>query len=188
MELTARHSSNRIIALLVITLSVLLVLSLSATLILAVHNRQLAREQKTVVTPMAFSAPFAVSENQASASYLQMMALSFLGLRLNVSPETIDAQHQFLLSFVRPGAQPAFKVRLAEEAGRIKQNEVQSAFYQTQIKVWPAESLVTVQGVLKTWIGDGKPHSEVKSWHLKMSHEQGVTALLNFVEVSDAKL
>ncbi|HCO9234320.1 TPA: type-F conjugative transfer system secretin TraK, partial [Escherichia coli] len=48
-------------------------------------------EQRTAVTPMAFNAPFAVSQNSADASYLQQMALSFIALRLNVSSETLQA-------------------------------------------------------------------------------------------------
>ncbi|HAW6103870.1 TPA: type-F conjugative transfer system pilin acetylase TraX, partial [Escherichia coli] len=76
------------------------------------------------VTPMAFNAPFAVSQNSADASYLQQMALSFIALRLNVSSETVDASHQALLQYIRPGAQNQMKVILAEEAKRIKNDNV----------------------------------------------------------------
>ena len=77
---------------------------------------------------MGFNVPFAVSQNSADASYLQQMALSFIALRLNVSSETVDASHQALLQYIRPGAQNQMKVILAEEAKRIKNDNVNSAF------------------------------------------------------------
>ncbi len=75
---------------------------------------------------------FAVSQNSADASYLQQMALSFIALRLNVSPEIVDASHQALLQYIRPGAQNQMKVILAEEAKLIKKDNVNSAFFPDQ--------------------------------------------------------
>ncbi|MDQ9346905.1 TraE/TraK family type IV conjugative transfer system protein, partial [Escherichia coli] len=45
----------------------------------------------------------------------------------NVSSETVDASHQALLQYIRPGAQNQMKVILAEEAKRIKTDNVNSA-------------------------------------------------------------
>ncbi|PKB91342.1 type IV conjugative transfer system protein TraE [Ewingella americana] len=166
MELTARNSSNKIIAWMMAVLFLLLVLAMVSVILLAMQNRYLASHQKTTITPMIYNAPFWTSESATSPGYMQMMALSFLALRLNVSPETVEAQHAFLLSFVKPGAQTDFKVTLAEEARRIKESEVSSAFYQTQIKVYPTEGVVDVRGMLNTWIGNGKPISELKHYQM----------------------
>lgn len=87
MEHGARLSTSRVMAIAFIFMSVLIVLSLSVNLIQGVNNYRLQNEQRTAVTPMAFNAPFAVSQNSADASYLQQMALSFIALRLNVSSE-----------------------------------------------------------------------------------------------------
>ncbi|VCZ28484.1 hypothetical protein BANRA_05477 [Escherichia coli] len=81
------------------------------------NNYRLQNEQRTAVTPWHLM-PLAVSQNSADASYLQQMALSFIALRLNA--ETVDASHQALLQYIRPGAQNQMKVILAEEAKRIK--------------------------------------------------------------------
>ena len=105
MEHGARLSTSRVMAIAFIFMSVLIVLSLSVNVIQGVNNYRLQNEQRTAVTPMAFNAPFAVSQNSADASYLQQMALSFIALRLNVSSETVDASHQALLQYIRPGAQ-----------------------------------------------------------------------------------
>ncbi|VDA77653.1 hypothetical protein BANRA_04964 [Klebsiella pneumoniae] len=60
-------------------------------------------------------------------------------------------------------AQNSLKVQLAEDAKRIKDNNVNATFYMTSIRAWPAENRVDIRGELKTWIGDSKPYSEIKS-------------------------
>jgi conjugal transfer pilus assembly protein TraE len=87
-------------------------LSLATNIIQGINNYRLQTEQKVVVTPMLFSAPFAVSQNQADASYLE--AAGQLYCVSNVTPETVDAQHAQLLRYVFPGAQNSLKIQLAE--------------------------------------------------------------------------
>ncbi|MDW7571172.1 TraE/TraK family type IV conjugative transfer system protein, partial [Klebsiella pneumoniae] len=94
MEHGARLSTSRVMAIAFIFMSVLIVLSLSVNLIQVLNNFHVQIELPTAVTPMGFNVPFAVSQNSADASYLQQMALSFIALRLNVSPEIVDASHQ----------------------------------------------------------------------------------------------
>lgn len=187
MELTARDATNKIVAIVIVALIALLTLSLIATILLALQNKYLATHRQTIVTPMAYTAPFVISEATSSAAHLQMMALSFMALRLNVAPETVNAQHEFLLSFVKPGAQPDFKIVLAQEAQRIKANEVNSAFYQTQINVYPDLSRVDIRGALKTWIGNGKPQTELKHYALQLDYHNGVTSILRFWEITHDK-
>ncbi|HBB3100984.1 TPA: type-F conjugative transfer system secretin TraK [Escherichia coli] len=187
MEHGARLSTSRVMAIAFIFMSVLIVLSLSVNVIQGVNNYRLQNEQRTAVTPMAFYAPFAVSQNSADASYLQQMALSFIALRLNVSSETVDASHQALLQYIRPGAQNQMKVILAEEAQRIKNDNVNSAFFQTSVRVWPQYGRVEIRGVLKTWIGDSKPFTDIKHYILILKRENGVTWLDNFGETDDEK-
>lgn len=127
----------------------------------------------------------AVSQNQADASYLQQMALSLIALRLNVTPETVDASHEQLLAYVKPAAQNELKIRLAEDAKRIKDNNVNSSFYMTSVKVYPASSRVDVRGQLKTWIGDSKPYPELKQYVLKFEREDGISWLSHFGEITD---
>ncbi|WP_283769668.1 TraE/TraK family type IV conjugative transfer system protein, partial [Escherichia coli] len=63
MEHGARLSTSRVMAIAFIFMSVLIVLSLSVNVIQGVNNYRLQNEQRTAVTPMAFNAPFAVSQN-----------------------------------------------------------------------------------------------------------------------------
>lgn len=123
MEISARNSSTKIIAIIILSLTALVFILGFAVTWLAVTNRTLIHEQRTVVTPMTYNAPFAVSETKADTEFFRMMTLSFLALRLNVSPETVDSNHAFLMSFVEPEVREEFKKVLQEEAAQIKASE-----------------------------------------------------------------
>lgn len=187
MKHAARLNSNKIIALSLMLLGAFLFLSVAANVILAITHYRLQGDRQVVVVPMLFKAPFALSENSMDASYLEQMALSFVALRLNVTPETVAASHQFLLSMVKPAAQKSLKLALAKEARQIKKNDVNAAFFKTGVKVYPAQGRVDIRGELKTWFGDAKPDVALKYYSLYLDHSDGVTWLARFVEVSDEK-
>lgn len=73
MEHGARLSTQRVIAIGFIAMGVVILGSITTNVIQAVNNYRLQNEQKSIVTPMLFNAPFAVSQNQADASYLQQV-------------------------------------------------------------------------------------------------------------------
>lgn len=187
MEISARHSSTRMIAIIILTLTVMLFTALFAVAWLAVTNRNLIHEQRTVVTPMTYSAPFTVSGTQADTAYFRMMTLSFLALRLNVSPETVDSNHAFLLSFVGPESREKFRTVLHDEAAQIKGSDVSSTFYTTDVRVYPVDGRVDVRGVLKMWIGSAKPTTEIKNYRLRLRYDGGFTRIDRFYEVTDEK-
>lgn len=187
MKHSARLSTNRVIAIGFICIGVLIVLSLTVNIIQAINNYRLQDEKQIVTVPMLFNAPFAISQNQADASYLQQMALSFIALRLNVTPETVDASHALLLKMVKPASQNELKIIFAEESNKIKESNVNSGFFQTSVKVYPSLNRIDYRGELKTWIGNSEPETAIKSYSLFLDRTEGVTWLARFVEVKDEK-
>ncbi|ECG8655780.1 type IV conjugative transfer system protein TraE [Salmonella enterica subsp. diarizonae] len=187
MEISARNSSTKIIAIFILSLTTLVFILGFAVAWLAVTNRALIHEQRTVVTPMTYNAPFVVSETKADTEYFRMMTLSFLALRLNVSPETVYSNHAFLMSFVEPEAREEFKKVLQEEAAQIKANDVNSTFYTTEINVYPVDGRIDVRGVLKMWIGNSKPSTEIKTYRLRLKYTGGFTRIGRFYEVTNEK-
>jgi conjugal transfer pilus assembly protein TraE len=185
MEHSARLNSNRIIAIGFIVMALLIAALTVAVIIMAINNYRLQNEKQVVAVPMLFKAPFGVSQNSADASYLEQMALSFVALRLNVTPETVNATHSTLLMMVKPAAQNALKIVLAEEANRIRASNVNAAFFQTSVKVYPAQGRVDIRGELRTWIGDSAPEKKLKHYSLYIDRSEGVTWLAKFVEVND---
>ncbi|ECK9463450.1 type IV conjugative transfer system protein TraE, partial [Salmonella enterica subsp. enterica serovar Sendai str. CFSAN000621] len=65
MEISARNSSTKIIAVFILSLTTLVFILGFAVAWLAVTNRALIHEQRIVVTPMTYNAPFVVSETKA---------------------------------------------------------------------------------------------------------------------------
>ena len=185
MDHGARLSTTRVIGVGFLCLSFVTILSLVINVIQGINNYRLQNEQKVVVTPMLYHAPFAVSQNQSDASFLEQMALSFISLRLNVTPETVDAQHDQLLKFVYPASQNDLKILLAEDAKRIKENNVNSCFYWTFARAYPIENRVEVRGELKTWIGNSRPYSDFKHYVLQFNRFDGISWLTRFGEVTD---
>nr|WP_319795933.1 TraE/TraK family type IV conjugative transfer system protein [Klebsiella pneumoniae] len=60
-------------------------------------------------------------------------------------------------------------------------------FYMTSMRAWPAENRVDIRGELKTWIGDSKPYSEIKSYVIQFSRVDGVSWLARFGEINNEK-
>lgn len=187
MEIRARNSFTKIIALIILSLTVLVFILGFAVTWLAVTNRTLILGQRTVVTPMIYNAPFVVSETKADTDFFRMMTLSFLALRLNVSPETVDSNHAFLMSFVEPEVHGKFKQVLQEEAAQIKASDVNSTFYTTEINVYPVDGRIDVRGVLKMWIGNSTPVTELKNYRLRLNYAGGFTRIGRFYEVTREK-
>lgn len=52
----------------------------------------------------------------------------------------------------------------------------------------PAENRVDIRGELKTWIGDSKPYSEIKSYVIQFSRVDGVSWLARFGEINNEKI
>ncbi|MBK5145551.1 type IV conjugative transfer system protein TraE [Budviciaceae bacterium BWR-B9] len=184
---SARISTDRVITFGFIILGVWAFLALVAIIIMAKTIDSLRNDQQIVVTPMAYNAPFAISMNTASPELKLMWAMTFAGLRLNVSPGNVDAQHEFLLRYIKPGSQPELSVTLAEEARRIKQSGVTSVFHQTGYFIYPNNPRIEVTGILYTWIGNSKPEKETKRYILELEYANGVTYLTRFVEPENEK-
>lgn len=187
MEHGARLSTTRVIAIGYVCLGAVAALSLTTNIIQGINNYRLQNEQMVAITPMLFNAPFAVSQNQADASYLEQLSLSFIALRLNVTPETVDAQHAQLMKYVYPASQNSLKVQLAEDAKRIKDNNVNATFYMTSIRSYPAENRVDIRGELKTWIGDSSPYTEIRHYVLQFYRMDGISWLSRFGEINNEK-
>jgi len=187
MEISARNSSTKIIAVIILSLTTLVFILGFAVAWLAVTNRALIHEQRTVVTPMTYNAPFAVSETKSDTENYRMMTLSFLALRLNVSPETVDSNHAFLMSFVEPEAREEFKKVLQEEAAQIKANDTEAVLHAALGDAHFLRHRIDVRGVLKMWIGNSKPSTEIKTYRLRLKYTGGFTRIGRFYEVTNEK-
>ncbi|QXD01281.1 type IV conjugative transfer system protein TraE [Klebsiella sp. PL-2018] len=186
MKVKAAHNEGKVYALIITGLLVFLMVSLIATVQLAVTNSKIQNRKEKIVVPMAFNSPFIISEENMSSTYQQQIAMSFLPMRLNVSPESVKRKHEFLLQWVRPASRPEMKVILDREADQIINNAVSSSFSPESFRVYPDDLTVDISGELTTWIGDSKPIPESKTYRLELEPEDGVLYLKSFKEVKKA--
>lgn len=187
MDVSAHRSASKFTSLTFVILLVFLGLSLAANLFAWLRVEDLQRGQKETYIPMFFNQPFSLSRNVADASYLQQVAESLMFLRLNVTPESVKAQHQALLRYVASDVRAPMQDILGAEAQQIITNNVSTAFYMTGIDVYPAAGVVDFRGTLKTWIGKRESLPEEKQFRLELGYRDGMTTIRDFKEVSNEK-
>ncbi|UCQ29558.1 type IV conjugative transfer system protein TraE (plasmid) [Edwardsiella tarda] len=185
MDLSAHRSATKYTSLMFVVLLVFLGLSLAGNLFAWLRVEDLERGQKETYIPMFFEQPFSLSRNAADASYLQQVAESLMFLRLNVTPESVKAQHKALLRYVDSAARPAMQDILAGEAQQIITNNVSSAFYMSGIDVYPKAGIVEMRGTLKTWIGKREALPEEKTYRLALRYRDGLSRIKAFEEVDN---
>ncbi|MBW1215805.1 TraE/TraK family type IV conjugative transfer system protein [Pantoea allii] len=141
--------------------------------------------QKTLTIPMGFDRPFLSDESGGDAALNAMLVRAFVNLRLSVTPETVDAQHTALLSFVPPADRDTMKKQLAAEADYIKKSGVTSVFRIDDAATDTTTGDITVQGVLNASTSNGKlplPDAN-KAYRLSVHYVDGLIRLTAFREV-----
>lgn len=108
------------------------------------------------------------------------MAENFINERLNVSPETVDAKHERLLSFVSPGVYPYFLKQLSLEAGVIKDKKMSSSFDITAIQVDPSNLTARVTGRQKRYVGIQSIDDVQRIYELQFHYAQGRLSIIQF--------
>ncbi|EBV4237241.1 type IV conjugative transfer system protein TraE, partial [Salmonella enterica subsp. enterica serovar Panama] len=53
--------------------------------------------------------------------------------------------------------------------------------------VYPVDGRIDVRGVLKMWIGNSKPSTEIKTYRLRLKYTGGFTRIGRFYEVTNEK-
>lgn len=158
-------------------ISQLLVIFVLAVLSIAISHRQM-----TVLVPMNLNAPMSVSNNFVSSQYLDESAISFINLRLNFDPDTIDNNHQIILKFVSSNSYSNIKNALDTEAKLVKSQGISSSFYINKIMINKKSMSVKVSGTLNRSVVD-KPLKPVQATFLiKFKNDNGLLTLKKFVE------
>jgi conjugal transfer pilus assembly protein TraE len=187
MEYSAKQRQSKVVASIFVGLLVFLSLSMTGTIILGLENRDLRLNQPRHLIPMMLDKPFSISTTGADSNYLQMLGMSFILLRLNVSPETIDGQHKALLSYVDEESRPNLAAVLYDEARKIKSNEIASAFYSTNIAIDASRGTMDIRGVIRYFSGERPLTPSNKHYQLEFTFNNGVASLKHFLEVTDEK-
>ena len=182
MELKAHRFMGRYTSLAFVMLLGLLVISLSGNMLAWLQMDSLINSHEETYIPMGLDASFTLSRNRTDASYLEQTAESLTLLRYNVSPESVKANHQALLRFFDSETRPAMQDVLAEEAQRVIDNNVTSAFYLSGLDTNPSAGIVDIHGTVQQWIGSRKQPPEDKTLRLELSYRRGMVTIKAFRE------
>ncbi|EQA1693575.1 type IV conjugative transfer system protein TraE [Enterobacter hormaechei] len=186
MELKAHRVMRRYTSLAFVMLLGLLVISLSGNTLAWLQIDALINSHEETYIPMGLDASFTLSRNRTDASYLEQTAESLVLLRYNVSPESVKANHQALLRFFDNETRPAMQDVLAEEAQRVIDNNVTSAFYLSGLDTYPSAGTVDIHGTVQQWIGSRKQPPEEKILRLELRYRRGMVTIKSFREKTNA--
>ncbi|HCB2859851.1 type IV conjugative transfer system protein TraE [Klebsiella aerogenes] len=187
MKLKFKRKATRYTSLTFLVLIGLLGLSLGGNLVAWIRLSDLIDSREQTLIPMFFSSPVTLSRNHTDGNYLEQIAESLIYLRYNVSPENVKANHTALLRYFETDVRTQMKPVLDEEASRIQDSNVTSAFYMTKIDSWPASGIVDIHGTVRSWVGSREQPQEDKTLRLSLNYRQGLTTIKDFREMNDDK-
>ncbi|MBN3262964.1 conjugal transfer protein TraE [Pectobacterium brasiliense] len=186
MKLKIKGDRDKAVGIVLVVISGLLALSVAGNVIVGGLAWHFATTQRTITTPMMYNRPFSSDAKNGDTAAMTMFAMSFVYLRLNVSPDSIDSHHKAVLSYVASDFRDTFKRSLDIEAERIKKGGITTRFELQDIReIKPGEMVVrgklaasTTNGPLKHDLKDTYPQ-----YRIKMSYENGLIGLLDFSEL-----
>ncbi|HAT3877905.1 TPA: type IV conjugative transfer system protein TraE [Legionella pneumophila] len=132
------------------------------------------------VTPFNGEPSYLKSAASVDGHYLSLMAENFINERLNVTPETVDANHQRLLSHVDHQQYTQMLRLLNNEAKVIKAKKMSSIFYIDKNKANPRELTVVISGILKRFVGLQALSDERKSYVLQFQYKDSRLSIVKF--------
>jgi conjugal transfer pilus assembly protein TraE len=187
MKYQVQETRHRVTMLTIGTLGSLLAVSIVGNCITGSLAWHFAKTQKTITTPMLFDRSFTSDATQGDANLNFMLVRSFISLRLSVTPETVDAQHEALLRYVPAEVRPEMKKALAIESQYIKKYGVSSIFRITEESLDPRTGDITVSGTLSASTTNGSLKLDLpdvnKAYKLSLHYVDGLIRLTAFPEV-----
>lgn len=138
--------------------------------------------KRVEVTPFGGQKAYANSMLAVDGEYLKLMSENFIFLRLNTTPETVDAEHRQLLSMISADTYPLFVKKLEEEARLIHQQKISSHFDILHIQVDAPKRQCLIQGILHRSVGLRDLPVEKTSFVLQFQYRLGQLKLQKFVK------
>lgn len=188
MDIKKQKDQRKVLAYAIIILLMITFFSSLVSLYLAYQNNKLfddlRNNKQIIIRPMVdHENEYSFYGSRGDANYLRSMALSFLGLRLNVSAQNIEQSHEILLSYVSDELRPKLVEALAKEKKSMKIDNGASAFYIRDLKVSTSTGIVDVVGDLEFYYGIKRIQPIKKHYQLRIEMRNSKLKLTDFVEI-----
>lgn len=167
-------------------LMVFLVLGLlTANILLSALVFQIWKYHTVEITPYFGDSGYLKSASSVDSNYLSLMSENFIYSRLNVTPETVEANHQRLLKFADSQSYSEILKLLNHEAKVIRDKKMSSVFDITHIQVNPKSLTAHVTGILKRHVGLRALKEERLTYALTFQYRQGRLSILSFTNMKE---
>ena len=136
--------------------------------------------QRVEITPFFGESSYVKSDALVDSHYLSMMSENFIYARLNVTPETVRANHKRLLAFVDSAHFAAFSAQLEKEAKVIMDKKISSHFEISDVRADSNKRSCTITGVLKRAVGRRDLRDERLTYTLQYHYRFGRLTVTQF--------
>ncbi|WP_238585566.1 type IV conjugative transfer system protein TraE [Legionella quateirensis] len=158
---------------------------LTANILLSVLVFQVWKHHTVEITPYFGDSGYLKSANHVDSNYLSLMSENFIYSRLNVTPETVEANHQRLLKFADSQIYPEMLRLLDSEEKVITSKKMSSVFEIIQIRTNPKDLTAEVTGVLKRYVGLRALKEDRLTYALRFNYNQGRLSILAFTHIKE---
>ena len=135
--------------------------------------------QTLIITPFSGNG-YKNSLTNVNAHYLSLMSENFIYSRLNVTPETVNANYERLLDYVDSKNYATILQQLTKETYIIKQQKISSYFVITDIRI--DNLTVIIQGRLHRHVGLRKLKTINSAYKLTYQYQLGRLTIISFTK------
>jgi type IV conjugative transfer system protein TraE len=158
--------------------------SLSAVIILlqAVTIFVMSNHVRVIITPTEIREEFWLEPKEVSSSYLSQMSFVFASLMFDVTPESLVAKQDTILSFVDPAYYGEMKGQLVKEAQELKKRQISRFFSVISHEVNNSEKWVKVMGDMTTLVGREKVETKRTIYKFQYRYKSGRLFVSDIIE------
>lgn len=141
--------------------------------------------QKIEITPFFGAPSYIKSETSVDAHYLSLMGENIIYSRLNVTPETVTANHKRLLSFIDASSYALISAQLEREAKLIQDKKISSHFEISDIRSDARHLQTTITGTIKRFVGMRELAPKRRTYAIDYHYGHGRLTLTRFTHTEE---
>ena len=151
--------------------------SLVAVMILSACLYRAIGQKTVTLVPPVMNQRTTVSAVKPDQAYLDMMARYLLGLKLNITPATVQQNHKLLLNYVNHAHYPQIQKILTEDQQAVQKHDISSVFYPDETTSKVSNLTVRISGTLVKKVGERPLKPSQVTYQLQFSYDNGLLKL-----------
>jgi len=132
-----------------------------------------SKHERLIIQPPELIQSYWVQGNRFSPSYLEAQAKYICHLMLDVTPASIQENGAILLRYAEPAAYGPLKAQLMNDEKRLRKQQASLHFSSKSIALDLPNLTAHVTGELHRYVGTKKIDSDLSTWQVVFSQQQG---------------